>query len=87
MVRHRQDGGVAGVGPDKRCLLESQGEGLGRDFTNTAREHGLAVHPWTERLEVEFLDQERFATAEEELLHLFCELEVDGIFARRDKTK
>lgn len=72
---------VAAVGPDKRCLLQSNEEGMGRDFVNSAKEHELAVHAWTERLEAEFVDTDRFANAEEELRHLFCELEVDGIFA------
>ena len=72
---------VAAVGPDKRCLLETNEEGLGRDFVNSAKEHELGIHAWTERLETEFVDTDRFATAEEELRYLFCDLEIEGIFA------
>ena len=72
---------VAAVGPDKRCLLETNEEGLGRDFVNSAKEHELGIHAWTERLETEFVDTDRFATAEEELRYLFCDLEIEGVFA------
>ena len=72
---------VAAVGPDKRCLLETNVEGLGRDFVNSAKEHELGIHAWTERLETEFVDTDRFATAEEELWYLFCDLEIEGMFA------
>lgn len=72
---------VAAVGPDKRCLLETNLEGLGRDFVNSAKEHELGIHAWTERLETEFVDTERFSTAEGELRHLFCDLEIEGMFA------
>jgi len=72
---------VAAVGPDKRCLLETDEEGLGRDFVNSAKEHELGIHAWTERLETEFVDTDRFATAQEELRYLFCDLEIEGIFA------
>lgn len=72
---------VAAVGPDKRCLLETNEEGLGRDFVNSAKEHELGIHAWTERLETEFVDTDRFATAEEELRYLFYDLEIEGIFA------
>jgi hypothetical protein len=72
---------VAAVGPDKRCLLETNEEGLGRDFVNSAKEHELGIHAWTERLETEFVDTDRFATAEEELRYLFCDLEIEGMFA------
>lgn len=53
----------------------------GRNFATQALQHNVAVHAWTERLEVEFVDAARFATAEEELRYLLCELRVDGIFA------
>lgn len=71
-----------GVGPDKNCLLglNSNNENKGDDFMNTALEHNLAVHAWTERAEVEFVNV-GFDNAEEEMEFLFCTLKVHGIFA------
>eukprot|EP00957_Ditylum_brightwellii_P188896 14378918-Ditylum_brightwellii.AAC.1 len=59
---------VNGIGPDKACLLTDHAS-LGRDFMETARlEHRLAVHPWTERMELSFVTPNHgFATAEDEL--------------------
>ena len=60
---------------------------MDHNLMDTAEQHGLAVHPWTERLEVQFLynnqnqKNKSFATAEEEVQYLFCEVGVDGIFA------
>mmetsp|Transcript_7264 Transcript_7264/g.9662 ORF Transcript_7264/g.9662 Transcript_7264/m.9662 type:complete len:578 (+) Transcript_7264:160-1893(+) len=73
---------VNGIGPDKACLLTDHAS-LGRDFMETARlEHRLAVHPWTERMELSFVTPNHgFATAEDELMYLICVLKIDGIFA------
>eukprot|EP00591_Stephanopyxis_turris_P004944 CAMPEP_0195512668 /NCGR_PEP_ID=MMETSP0794_2-20130614/4553_1 /TAXON_ID=515487 /ORGANISM="Stephanopyxis turris, Strain CCMP 815" /LENGTH=468 /DNA_ID=CAMNT_0040640511 /DNA_START=122 /DNA_END=1528 /DNA_ORIENTATION=+ len=68
-----------GVAPEKSCLLEGKA-GEGRDFMNTAFERNLAVHPWTERAEIEFV-KDRFVDAASELSYLFCDLKVKGIFA------
>ena len=70
---------IDAVGPDKSCLLEADNE-KAQKFMAIAMEHDLAVHPWTERLEIEFVS-DRFNNAEVELQYLFCELKVDGIFA------
>jgi hypothetical protein len=51
-----------------------------RDFLRRAEEHELAIHPWTERLEVEFIS-DQFSTAYDELTYLFCHLNVHGMFA------
>ena len=80
---------IAGVGPDKICLLEDEMHSyaarlmpLGREFMSMAKKYDLAVHPWTERLETEFLfDFNKFQSAEDELRYLYCELGIDGIFA------
>jgi len=70
---------INGVGPDKSCIL-GVGEGEGRDFMNLAIKHGLVVHPWTERMEVSYVD-EKFINSEMELTQLFCKFKVNGIFA------
>jgi glycerophosphoryl diester phosphodiesterase len=70
---------LEGVGPAKECLVPTASN-EGKSFMNTAIEHGLAVHPWTERMEVEFVNPE-FHNAEEELKYMFCTLKVAGIFA------
>ena len=73
---------IAGIGPHKGCLLD----GEGKDFMATAGTHNLAVHPWTERMEKEYIVQpsstsKNFTTAEEELRYLYCEIGIHGIFA------
>eukprot|EP00814_Leptocylindrus_danicus_P003863 CAMPEP_0116008018 /NCGR_PEP_ID=MMETSP0321-20121206/2621_1 /TAXON_ID=163516 /ORGANISM="Leptocylindrus danicus var. danicus, Strain B650" /LENGTH=478 /DNA_ID=CAMNT_0003476777 /DNA_START=120 /DNA_END=1556 /DNA_ORIENTATION=- len=65
-----------GLGPDKDCLFQG---GDGRGFIQKAHEYKLAVHPWTSRLETEFVD-DRFATIEEELEYLYCDIGIDGMF-------
>jgi len=67
---------IEGIGPDKDCLLNGE-DALG--FVQEAIKRGLVVHPWTERLEVEFLS-EKYNNAEEELTHLFCDLKIHGMF-------
>lgn len=78
-----------GIGPDKACLLdEVAGDEVGRggrDFMETALEHELVIHPWTERLEVEFVNT-RFDTSQDELKYLFCNLRIDGMFAENIAT-
>jgi len=65
-----------GIGPEKDCVLYS----AGREFVNNVIEYRLAVHPWTERLEVNSL-YDRFNNSEEELKYLFCTVGVDGVFS------
>jgi len=71
-----QETKIEGIGPDKKCILNSMNP-LG--FVQEAIKRGLAVHPWTERLEIEFVD-ENFANAEEEMTHMFCDLGIHGMF-------
>lgn len=67
---------LEGLGPDKDCLLQG---GDGRGFIEKAHEYKLAVHTWTSRLETEFVE-DRFATVDEELEYLFCDIGIDGMF-------
>jgi len=65
-----------GVGCDKKCLLDAPGE----EFSRRAQEHGLVLHPWTERPELSFVDA-RFQSTVEETRYLFCKRPaVGGIF-------
>ena len=68
-------GFLAGVGPDKECLL---GEG-GYEFMIESKKFDLAVHSWTTRAEVDFVDSSH-ATAEDELRWLYCKREITGMF-------
>lgn len=71
---------IQGVGPDKNCLLQ-KGDLEGAGFVKQGlNKYNVVLHPWTERLETEFVS-ERFASAEEELLYMFCDLGIQGIFA------
>ena len=67
---------IEGIGPNKNCILSGE-DSLG--FVHEAIKRNLVVHPWTERLEIEFVN-ERFNDAEEELTHLFCDLKIHGMF-------
>ena len=66
---------VSGVGPNKNCLLGESGY----EFMIQAKKHRLAVHPWTTREEVDYLEPQ-FSTAEEELRYLYCHVGIHGIF-------
>lgn len=68
-------GFLSGVGPDKECLL---GEG-GYEFMIESQKFDLAVHPWTSRAEVDFVDSS-YATAEDELRWLYCKRGISGMF-------
>lgn len=70
---------IDAIGPDKSCLLDTDYANA-HHFMEEARSLNLAVHPWTERLELEYVS-DKFSDAEEELIFLFCEMGVDGIFA------
>jgi len=73
---------ISGIGVEKDCLLDTASGAMGRQFMISAEEHNLAIHPWTERLEDEFVvDTDRYGSAEDELRFLYCELGVHGIFA------
>lgn len=71
-----QETKIEGIGPDKNCILNVE-DSLG--FVQEAIKRNLVVHPWTERLEVEFV-HERFQNAEQELTYLFCDLKIHGMF-------
>ncbi|KAL7471795.1 hypothetical protein ACHAXS_012117 [Conticribra weissflogii] len=90
---------IQGLGPAKECLLPSpsdiqsgntmyidRAKRLASEWVAKAHSiHGLAVHPWTVRLEMERHGSaggvpEIFSSAEEELRYYFCDLKVDGIF-------
>jgi glycerophosphoryl diester phosphodiesterase len=68
-------GFLSGVGPDKECLL---GDG-GQEFMIKSKTFDLAVHPWTTRAEVVFVDSS-YATAEDELRWLYCIRGINGMF-------
>lgn len=70
---------IDAIGPDKGCLIDTDYV-KAHHFMEEARSLNLAVHPWTERLELEYVSN-NFSDAEEELIFLFCEIKVDGIFA------
>ena len=70
---------LSGIGPDKSCLGYHW-----REFMERAKKSDLAVHPWTARPEVEFFlerTQQPFENIVEEILYLFCEVGVHGIFS------
>ena len=66
---------LSGIAPDKECLTGSKW----REFMEPAWEHELAVHSWTERPELRFVDN-AFASMEREIDHLICTVGVDGLF-------
>jgi hypothetical protein len=69
-----------GIGPDKACLYTAQS----RFFMERAEKLDLAVHPWTERPELEYLggiSTPKFETVLDEILYLFCTVGVQGIFS------
>jgi glycerophosphoryl diester phosphodiesterase len=71
-----------GIGPEKRLLVPVAPDGaLGPPTDLVARAHaaGLLVHPWTVRIEKEFLPAGYHGHAEEEFQQL-RELGVDGVF-------
>ena len=69
---------LSGVGPDKECLYYNW-----REFMDRAFKLDLAVHPWTERPELEFVGgEENIAGFDSELAetrHLFCDVGVHGV--------
>ena len=71
---------LSGVGPDKDCLYQ-----YWRQFMERAAKLHLAVHPWTERPEVEYLGggavTPTFNTVLDEIVYLFCTVGVHGIFS------
>jgi len=90
---------IQGLGPAKECLLPSPSDAqsgntlyidrakrLASEWVAKAHSiHGLAVHPWTVRLEMESNGATGgvpaiFSSAEEELRYYFCDLKVDGVF-------
>jgi len=71
---------ISGIGPEKACLVEGN-KGEEKQFMISAKQHKLAVHPWTERLENEYIDNSIFDSAEDELRYMYCELGIHGIFA------
>lgn len=74
-------GFLSGIGPDKECVL---GEG-GYDFMIESKKFDLAVHPWTSRAEVNFVDSS-YATAEDELRWLYCKRGISGMFTENVDT-
>ena len=71
---------LSGIGPDKRCLMKKRW----REFMERAAKLSLAVHPWTERPELDYLGDVSaapiFGTVLDEILYLFCTVGVHGIF-------
>ena len=87
---------IKGLGPNKSCLLPSESvmasnntaaiaraKREAREWVAKAHSIGLAVHPWTIKLETEDKGgvPQLFSSAEEELRYYYCELRVDGIFS------
>mmetsp|Transcript_12152 Transcript_12152/g.26601 ORF Transcript_12152/g.26601 Transcript_12152/m.26601 type:complete len:489 (-) Transcript_12152:605-2071(-) len=64
-----------GIGPDKHCLLNE----TGKQIMKEAKARGVAVHPWTERLETKFV-LDTLTDAMMETKYLFCNVGVDGLF-------
>jgi len=71
---------IDGIGPDKACIFKQEPNATYPGFVNFASQRSLVVHPWTEQMEVEFVE-ERFNDAIKEVYYLFCKAGVDGIFA------
>jgi glycerophosphoryl diester phosphodiesterase len=71
---------LSGVGPDKTCLHDRW-----REFMEQATKFNLVVHPWTQRPELEFVRDPgwstNFSSVLEETRHLFCTVNVQGIFS------
>lgn len=70
-----------GIAPEKGCLdgLDTNEE-KAREFMIQAHEHNVAIHPWTQRLELRFINR-NFKSSEDELQFLYCNVGVDGIYA------
>jgi glycerophosphoryl diester phosphodiesterase len=66
---------LSGIGPDKECLLGEEGY----QFSVESKKLNLAVHPWTTRDELEFVNPE-FSSAQDELRYLYCERGISGMF-------
>lgn len=67
---------VAGIGPDKRCLLVD-----GHEVMQRAAKWDWEVHPWTVRPELEFLVVSPPENdVKEELQRLFCDFRIPGVF-------
>jgi len=81
---------IRGLGPDKKCCLDPL---RGRAFVERARKLDLVLHPYTVRPELEYVMDYRtepepeitsvpiFGNQLDELLYLFCEVQVDGVFS------
>ena len=74
---------LQGVGPNKVCLLSSIEEARG--FMEQAEQFSLVVHPWTERPEREYVS-DSFTAPLEEVIHLFCNIRIQGIFSESVST-
>jgi len=76
---------ITGVGPDKECL-----KGNWRQFMTPAKKHRLAVHPWTQRPELEYVvsvpEEALFESSLEETIRFFCIVGIHGIFTESVST-
>ena len=75
---------LGAIAPDKACVITqaSVEEGAVTMTVQKARDFNLAIHPWTERPEKNFLvgEMSRFNSAFDETQYLLCEVGVEGIF-------
>lgn len=76
---HKYKDIIDGIGPDKSCILNNADNNYVKSVLNTLGSDSV-VHPWTERLEIEFVNS-TFTHASDELKYLFCTAKIDGIFA------
>jgi glycerophosphoryl diester phosphodiesterase len=72
---------IAGIGCEKECLLAAEGKVV----QDKAEEYNLVLHPWTERPEQKYVS-DRFDSALEETMYLFCESGAQGIFSESIHT-
>jgi glycerophosphoryl diester phosphodiesterase len=75
---------IAGIGCEKVCLLAEEDD-KGQAVQDKAEEYNLVLHPWTERPEMKYVT-ERFDSALEETLYLFCKSGAQGIFSESIHT-
>ena len=90
-----QEGLLSGIGPEKTCLMPRGSSSSTDDSSRTvattktrtkAREYNLAIHPYTSRPEIHFMDGTNFRSIVQETEYLFCTVGVEGIFTESVTT-
>lgn len=73
----------AAISTDKRCLVSNDESKRisAEEFMTRSRENEIVVHVRVQSPELENIENDAFANAEEELRHLFCIMNIHGVFA------